>query len=475
MQMKHSLKLETSQKLIITPELCQAIAILQMSSQELTDVLEKELGENPVLEIGGEDGPAEHSMEENYDYKTSAANLNKINYEDWAEYFAGGTPLNKTGDFAWDKSKNTPDIFTAKPVTLHEHLEFQFHLTNPSQEDIIIGEFLIGSIDDNGYLTTTVEEAGEVLKKSAEKVTNVLLNIQTFDPPGVGARSLKECLKIQLAQIKIFPSWRLYYLGKEIIENYLEQVGAGKLKLVAEKLSATVQEVQRSVDLIRGFEPKPGRAFNNSKPSYIQSDVIIEKTHDGDFQVSINEKNIPLISINSYYRQIIQNTDVEADAKKFIEGKLNSAVHLMKSIEQRRKTLINVTETIVKLQKEFFERGFKYLQPMVMKQVADAIGIHESTVSRAVANKYAATAHGLLPLNFFFSAALQGADGTTVSASRIKRDILELVAAENTKEPLSDSELSDILTQNGAHISRRTVAKYRKELSIPASYLRKRY
>lgn len=366
MQINHNLRVETSQRLTITPQLCQAIAILQLSTLELVAMVENELLENPVLEISERqdgDEPEPQHISETYatddSYQSDNNNPGKINYEDWTEYFTNETSLYKMEDLSFNKTKNLPDLFTARPISLHDHLEMQLHLTMPNNDTRIIGKFLIGSIDDNGYLTASVAEAAAVLKRPEALVADVLSHIQTFDPAGVGARNIRECLEIQLTQVRCCPSWKLYHIVKAIIEEYLEQVGAGKIKYVADKLNSSVQEVQQAVDIIRKLEPKPGRIFGGAKPTYIQPDVIIERGYDGNYIVNVNDKNVPMLSINSYYRQIIRNSAVDSESRKFVEERMNSAVWLMKSIEQRRQTLVSVTEAIVSLQRDFFDYGAK--------------------------------------------------------------------------------------------------------------------
>jgi len=456
MRMDYGLKLELSQKLVMTPQLRQAIAILQLSSLELSAMVEQELLENPVLEV--EEKPAVEPVEEETDDRIRE-------YFDWADYFDDGTDA---GYAPRGEDKPSFTTFVSAVSTLHEHLEFQLHLTLLDAASRAVGEYLIGCIDENGYLCGTVAEAAMNLGVSEETVATVLKVIQTFDPPGVGARDLRECLLIQAEQ-----KGAVDPLALAIIDKYLDEVGAGHFKNIADKLGCTPHDVQRAVDFIRTLDPKPGRAFDGGEqPCYIIPDVTIERVA-GNYVVIINDHNIPHLTINPYYRRVVRDADNEA--KKFVEGRINAAIWLIKSIEQRRRTLYNVVETIVELQRDFFDHGPKYLRPLTMKRVADKVGIHESTVSRAIANKYADTPHGLFSLRAFFSAGLQGTDGATFSAATVKRQIKELVAAENPAQPLSDQALTEILIRRGVAVSRRTVAKYREELNIPSSSKRRRY
>ncbi len=456
MRMDYSLKLELTQKLVMTPQLRQAIAILQLSSLELSEMVEQELLENPVLEAE-EKATAEPVEEETNDRIRE--------YFDWAEYFDDGTD---TGYAPPCEEKPSFTTFVSAASTLHEHLEFQLHLTLLDEKARAVGQYLIGCIDENGYLCGTVAEAAENLGVDEETAVTVLKVIQTFDPPGVGARDLRECLLIQAEQRGVDEP-----LALAIIDKYLDEVAAGHFKNIADKLGCTPHDVQRAVDYIRTLDPKPGRAFDaGDQPCYIIPDVTIERVA-GNYIIIINDHNIPHLTINPYYRRVVR--DADSEARKFVEGRINAAVWLIRSIEQRRRTLYNVVETIIELQRDFFDHGPKYLRPLTMKKVADKVGIHESTVSRAIANKYADTPHGLFSLRAFFSAGLQGADGETLSAATVKRQIKELVAAEDPAQPLSDQAITEILIGRGVAVSRRTVAKYREELNIQSSSKRRRY
>ncbi len=456
MRMDYGLKLELNQKLVMTPQLRQAIAILQLSSLELTAMVEQELLENPVLEA--EEKPAAEPVEEETDDKIRE-------YFDWADYFDDGTDA---GYAPRSDDKPSFTTFVSAVSTLHEHLEFQLHLTLLDEAARAVGQYLVGCIDENGYLCGTIAEAAKNLGVSEETVDTVLKVIQTFDPPGVGARDLRECLLIQAEQ-----KGAVEPLVLAILDKYLDEVGAGHFKNIADKLGCTPHDVQRAVDFIRTLDPKPGRAFDGGEqPCYIIPDVTIERVA-GNYIIIINDHNVPHLTINPYYRRVVRDADHEA--KKFVEGRINAAIWLIKSIEQRRRTLYNVVETIVEMQRDFFDHGPKFLRPLTMKRVADKVGIHESTVSRAIANKYADTSHGLFSLRAFFSAGLQGADGETLSAATVKRQLKELVAAEDPAQPLSDQALTEILVGRGVAVSRRTVAKYREELNIQSSSKRRRY
>jgi RNA polymerase sigma-54 factor len=351
---------------------------------------------------------------------------------------------------------------------LHEHLELQLHLAVRDEISKKAGNYLLGCIDDNGYLCSTVAEAALALGMNEQIVGQVLELIQTFDPLGVGARNLQECLTLQLEQKGIENK-----LVKSIIADYLPDVATGRYKVIAEKLGCTPSDVQQAVDMIRTLDPKPGRAFGKEQSTYITPDITVERVN-GKYVILVNDTNTPKLTINPYYRHVAMDSDNES--KKFLEGRLNSAVWLIKSIEQRRRTLYNVMEAIISLQQDFFDRGSKFLRPLIMKQVSEQIEVHESTVSRAIANKYVATPHGLVSLRSFFSTAVHNSTGgQDVAATKVKQKIKELIAGESATDPFSDQALGDILCQHGIKISRRTVAKYREELGIMSSAKRKRY
>ncbi|MBP2645007.1 MAG: polymerase, sigma 54 subunit, RpoN [Firmicutes bacterium] len=464
MRMDYGLKLEMNQKLIMTPQLQQAIAILQLSSMELAEMVEQELLENPVLEI--EEKNDANTSDTAEDTGEDAPNDQLQEYMDWAEYFNEGSDAGYTMRTAEEKMPLSAYVSVAS--TLEEHLEFQMHLSGLTAQQCTTGKYLIGCIDDNGYLSGTVAEAAAKLGLSEQQVAEVLQVIQTFDPPGVGARSLKECLEIQAEQKGITDD-----LVLSIIREHLDEVGTGHLKTIAEKTGYTPLQVQKAVDVIRTLEPKPGRAFHGAdQPTYIVPDVTIERVN-GEYVIIINDNQVPHLTINPFYRHIAR--DVDHGAKKFVEGRINAAVWLIKSIEQRRRTLYNVVKTLISLQQAYFDMGPHYLKPLTMKEVANELGIHESTVSRAIANKYADTPHGIVALRNFFTAGLQGADGQALSASTVKWQIKEMVAGEDPLRPLSDQSITEYMEKKGITLSRRTVAKYREELGIPASSKRRRY
>jgi RNA polymerase sigma-54 factor len=463
MQINYGLSLLQTQKLVMTPELRQAITILQLSSLELDEYIEQEILNNPLLEVS-EDGP---KPDETFD-KLRQKDSDNI---DWEEYFQDCSDLDFIR-FPREKREEETSFenFVSSPPSLQEHLMMQLHLSNVSKIGFKIGEFLIGNLDKRGYLAISTREAAELLRVPEEEVEKVLKLIQTFEPAGVGARNLKECLLIQVEQKNIdSPNIR------RLIENHLKDLAEARYTRIAEALNITLAEVQRLKDIILTLDPKPGRNFSETNDTqYIVPDAIIQKVGD-EYVVVMNDTISPRLSINPYYRSLLYSEDKESTISKFLSHKLDSALWLIKSIEQRRITLSKVIKSIVDVQRDFLDYGITCLKPLTLKQIADKIGVHESTVSRAISGKYVQTPRGLFELKFFFKNGLDNVDGSSISSESIKKMIKEMVAGEDPYNPLSDQKIADNLKKKGIVISRRTVAKYREETGIPSSAKRKRY
>lgn len=461
MHLDMGLNLELSQKLVMTPQLCQAITILQLSALDLAELVQQELLDNPVLDqVDTEKDAVLSAVPEPVPTPAPAPD-----YFDWADYFSEGG--NRGLYTRHDADESEPRDVAACGVSLHEHLELQLDFINLTDRERAAGTYLIGCIDDNGYFTGTVEDVAAELELPIERVEAILNLIQGFDPAGVGARSLTECLRIQVRQRGVNDP-----LIEQIIDEYLEPAASGRFAWIAGRLGVTTEDVRRAMQLIRTLNPKPGSAICAASPcSYVVPDITVRKI-DGEYLILINDTQVPGLRVNPYYRRLAR--DADGDTRKFIEGRIGNALWLIRSIEQRRQTLYKVMQTIIELQPAFFEIGSRHLTPMTMKQVADRVGVHESTVSRATANKYVATMHGLFSLRSFFSTGVSAVDGSTMSATRVKREIRELVAKEDPEKPLSDQALTELLAKQGIAVSRRTVAKYREELEILPSCRRKK-
>ncbi len=450
--MEQGLNLGLQQKLVMTPQLRQAIQILQLSAQELSALIETEFLENPALEVDNErvennESQAEYSFED----------IHAL-----AKYLDDG---NDSGNavVADGESNRFEAMATLKP-TLLQVLEMQVDLgiRDPMQNKI--AKYMIGCIDDSGYLSCSVAEVAAVFKVSEELVEVVLGIVQTFEPDGVGARNLQECLTIQAEQLGVYDG-----MIKLLLDGYLDDLAGQRYKHIAEKLACSPADVQAAAGLIRKLNPKPGLAFSAEQSEYIVPDVIVRNIN-GEFVVIINDYGVPRLSISKVYRE----AELDHDTKKYLEGRVNAATWLLKSIEQRRNTLSRVMTAIIAHQKEFFVGGYKFLRPLQMKTVAEELEIHESTVSRAVANKYAETPYGLVGLKSFFRANL-GTSGEELIVTQIKDAIKTLIMNENGQNPLSDQQICELLKAKEMKISRRTVMKYREQMGFLSSMKRKKY
>lgn len=456
MRLTYDLTLEQTQKLIMTPELRQAIELLQLNTLELKEYIARELEENPILEITG--------VTEDYENIEKYAN-NEI---DWKEYFESFDDYSYRQEIDKNIEEYNFEFYISYEPTLREFLLSQLNLIPLDNKEHKIGVSIIENIDNNGYLTTPVEEIAKMINSSVEEVEIILNIIQNFDPPGVGARDLKECLLIQLRDRRDINKHVV-----DIIENHLEDLAYNRILKIAKALNIEVYEVQEACDFIRRLEPKPGRAFGSSLESgYIIPDAEI-RIIDGELVVILNDATGPRLGINNYYKSLLRAAN-DRDTIEFLNQKFNSAMWVIRSIEQRRATIKKVIESIAKFQREFFLEGEKSLKPLTLKDIAKDVGMHESTVSRATNGKYVQTPRGLYELKYFFSSGVESDDGE-ISSISIKKLLKEIIDKENPKKPYSDSKLTELLAQRGIKISRRTVAKYRDELNIPPSNIRKRY
>ena len=455
MKLSYGLTIEQTQKLTMTPELIQAIRILQFSTQELDSFVQEELLENPVLEIDGK----------RKDDKTIDIDIQekiKEDYNDEESY--------KQWERSSDREEYSYEQFVSKEETLEDSLLLQLTFSKLKGYDLKIGRYIVEAIDENGYLTTPVEQIAAIFKTDSGKIDTILDVIQTFEPIGVGARNLKECLIIQLAAKGLLDEVTEY-----IILNHLEDLGNNKLNKIAKAVGIPVTQVQMVGDIIRTLEPKPGRSFAGGESvKYIVPDVFVEKMDD-EYVVTNNESSVPHIMVSPYYNSLAREAKNDEELSKYITDKFNAALWLIKSIEQRKKTIYNVANAVVQHQKEFFDKGSKYIKTLTLKEVADGIGMHESTVSRSVNGKYMQTPRGVFEIKYFFSGGITGQDGTGVSSNSIKTIIKEIIDGENPSKPYSDQDIVGILSEKGIEISRRTVAKYREGMNILSSSKRRRY
>lgn len=472
MKMGFELSLSQTQKLIMTPELRQAIQILQFNNVELMEYLNNQLEANPFLEVVDKKRES-NSKDDNEKIDAYTDSDNTKDEIDWKEV------VEKYDDISYKNYENTNDYdnrqsfesYISKKISLKEHLMLQLGMSVKTEKERKIGEFLIESLDNKGYLASTIHDISMQINENPVDVEKALHLIQGFDPVGVGARNLSECLMIQLKEKGIQD--RNAYL---IVDKYLDDIATNKMQKISKELHIPVQRVQSICDIIKMLEPKPARGFivDSDNIRYIVPDVTIEKVDD-EYIIIVNDSNFPVLSISSYYKQMSNDIN-DKEANKFLSDKLNSSMWLIRSIEQRRITLYKVVESILKFQRDFFDYGDGAIKPLVLKDVAEDISVHESTVSRATNGKYVQTPRGLYELKYFFTSSVSDDNGGEgVSSTSVKAQIKELIDEENPQKPLSDQKIADILENKGINISRRTVAKYRDEMMIPSSSMRRRF
>lgn len=462
MRMGFNLHLEQSQKLIMTPQLQQAIQILQFASMELEQYVSEQLETNPVLEEIIENEKSNISEE-----KIAEDKIKDINWKEYIEDFNNyeytkGNYYNEESDFSFEN-------IVSKESTLHEHLLFQYNITFSDKKHMQIGEYLINSLDERGYLTFPVADIANHFGEDEAVVENILQIIQTFDPPGVGARTLQECLILQLKALEIKDE-KLYSL----IQDYLPEIASNKYPLVAKQLKISVEQVQGYCDFIKTLEPRPGRKFSLNQNRYIIPDVIVKKIGH-EYVVLTNDSCGPRLTIRDDYKKMITSGLENTEVIKYLNDQFNSAAWLIRSIEQRKQTIYKVAEIIIKKQIVFFEKGKKHLRTMTLKEVADEAQVHESTVSRATNGKYIETPVGTFELKYFFSSGVEDVHGEGISSQSIKSFMQDIINEEDPKKPLSDDKIVEKLLAKGINISRRTVAKYRDDMGVPSSTKRKRY
>ncbi len=504
--MELKLDLRLSQKLVMTPQLQQAIKLLQLSRLELQQVLTQNLLENPLLEEEDdeeeeeeeeekeeeekekEEGKEEEEEEEEKEedsWEETEKFSDPLSPEGWEDYY-GSDWRSGDGDGPASMNDDFPsyDQTLTKPATLEDHLQWQLQLSSEDDEEKVIGGMLIGNIDEDGYLCTSIEEIAEEAQVSAKRVESVLSLIQTFDPIGVAARDLQECLLIQLRYIHQMPLGHEHVHGGArqesllalLIKNHLHDLQKKRYSTVAKSVGRSVEEIVEAVHIIEGLEPKPGRPYCSDNNQVIVPDVFVFKD-EGEWRVLLNDDGMPRVRLNPYYTEMLGTNSGDGEATKIYLGdKLRGAQWIMRSLEQRNKTILKVVGSLITFQEAFLEKGIQHLKPLVLKQVAEDVGMHESTISRVTTNKYMYCPQGMLELKFFFNAGIQRAEpgAEDLSSITVRELIREMVGQENHGKPLKDQEIVSRLRARGIVIARRTVAKYRAELNIAPASQRKR-
>ncbi|ABR32782.1 RNA polymerase factor sigma-54 [Clostridium beijerinckii] len=462
MNLDYNMKMTQEQRLVLTQNMQQSIKLLQMSLHDLREYIDNEYSENPVLEVNEEISSYDDeqinrdvNIEDKYDHKKLVEELYSDNYKDRSE-------------INYSNEEVSPLNFIEKKVSLKEYLQEQLIEADIDQYMLDICNYIVESLDYRGYLEISTGELAEELNIPEEIVNKALEVVQALEPYGIGARNIKECLLIQSLKLNILDD-----VIEKIILNHLENIAENKYETVAKDLNINPREAQRYGDLIKKLEPKPSRGFyTGEEVNYIIPDAEI-KNVDGEFFILMNESVLPRLMINKTYRDVLRNNQ-DSETNTYVKEKINQALFLIKSIEQRKNTLYKVLECVVEKQNDFFKFGRQYIKPLTLKEVAEIINLHESTVSRAIKDKYVLTSYGTVKIKDLFASGLSSNNNEDMATSKIKNEIKKIIEEENKSKPLSDQLISSMLVEKNMNISRRTVAKYREELGIKSSSARKR-
>jgi len=477
MALESRLELRLAQKLILTPQLQQAIKLLQLPHLELSQFLNQELMENPLLEESFDEPAAEEltqeereSIEPEDTYEDMEAPLEKLMNFTVDEYFEErGFDGRDLGYF--NPGTISPPSFEqtiTRQQDIYDHLLWQLRLSGRDENIKRAGETIIGNIDENGYLRASIEEIIEEAKTQRDIAEEALVLVQSFDPPGVCARDIKECLLLQLKPLNLQET-----LVERLIVDNMEGLGKKQYAQLAQQHNVSIKDIMAAIKIIEGLDPKPGRNFSSSPVNYIIPDVYVVKTEDS-YQIILNDDGLPHLRVSSFYKRLMkQNNAFPKEDKQFLLEKLRSAVGLLKSLDQRNRTIYRVTESLLDIQRDFFDKGVEYLKPLTLRDVASGLKMHESTVSRVTSSKYISCSHGMFSFRFLFSSALQRGMGS-VSSTSVKNIIKKIVNEEDSHKPLSDQYIAEMLKKSGITIARRTIAKYREELGIPSQFQRRK-
>ena len=485
MAIKQQLHQKQVQKLILAPALQQAIKLLPLTNLELIEIIDAELSENPMLEVEEEtieeksekdkqveseekESPAEAVSEsQDKDVEIESQNVEEgtdiENY--FQQYFDDGFR------FQPQETKEAPPLenVVSKSVSLWDHLNWQADLTFVDEKEKEIAQYIIGNINEDGYLIVLPEEIADTMETTIDDVEKIRDKIKRFDPVGVACTSLKESLLVQMDYFEISdPTTRA------IVENFIHLLEKSDFSQIAKQLGLPVSELKSHMEIIKRLDPAPGSKYSQERTFYIVPDIIIKK-EDGEHKIFLNDEGLPRLKINSFYRNLLsQTTKDDKEARQFLNDRMKKAFWFLRSLDQRNKTIYKVAKYILERQEEFIDKGIDYIKPLTLIELAQELGVHESTVGRVVANKYMMTPRGLFPLKYFFHKSLSGDFGEEISSLRVKERLKKLVETEDKKNPLSDIEIEDILSKENFNIARRTVAKYRKQLKIEPSHIRKR-
>jgi len=475
------LNLKVAQKQILTPGLVQMVSVLALNKLELREMINREMVANPVLEEVPEDVPSidevdkrtetenaehtppttDHVVARNGDHQDSFQEI------DFGSFFDDYLDPGYRSPEAEVVERPSFENFLSQPTSLAAHLEWQLSLCvcpDPVRE---AGNSIIGNLNEDGYVTAPLEEIAQTGVHSLTDVQEALSLIQVFDPVGVAARDVRECLLIQLHTLAPENT-----LAQQIVSGYLKQLQNKQYRDIARALDRPVKTVERCVELIRKLDPRPGQRYNNSQARLIEPDVAFVKAGD-TYQIVMNEDGLPQLRLSHHYRRLLGEDTTTREVRNYVKERFTSAIQLIKNIEQRKQTIVRVCEAIIRRQGEFLDRGIDYLRPMMIKEVAEEVGVHPSTVSRAVASKYAYTPQGVYELRYFFSEAVQGPSGAATSLINLKRLVKKMIEEEDAAHPLTDDQITQQLQKVGYCVTRRTVAKYREDMRIPSTHQRR--
>jgi len=464
------------QKPILTPKLQQAISLLQLSTLELADKINREMEENPVLEeivTGDAEVDGSSACRKDDPSKGSPDPSDMASEElprqemDWGKYLSGA---HSGWAHSAHEQKDLPPLenITDTKTDLSYHLMWQLNMTNLKEEEKEIAAFIVGNLDEDGYLDLPLEEISLACQCPQEKVLETLSVVQNLDPVGVAARDMRECLLTQARSQNLEGT-----IVEKIITDHLKDLESQRYEHIAKRLSVPVEEVITALSVIQGMEPKPGRNFSDERTVYVIPDIYVFKVGD-DYEIVQNDDGLPRLRISAYYKDLMASRDALLDsAKTYVREKLASAAWLIRSIEQRQRTIYRVTKSICRLQRNFLDHGITHLKPMVLRNVAEEIGMHESTVSRATTNKWVHTPQGIFELKFFFNSPINTTDGESIASESVKEQIRKIIKSEDARKPYSDQEIAEMLNKMGIEAARRTVAKYREMMGILTSRQRK--
>jgi len=478
-QTRIGLNLKVAQKQILTPGLVQMVSVLALNRLELREMINQEMIANPVLEELPENVP---SLEEEQQQKGETekpteppadqdvrAGDNHDSFEeiDFGSFFDDYLDPGYKSPAAEFVEKPSFENFLSRPASLTDHLEWQLSLSVAAHDVQEAAVSIIGNLNEDGYLTATLEEIAQTGGHKLEDVEEALKLVQEFDPLGVAARDVRDCLLIQLRTLAPENT-----LAAQIVSDHLNLLQSKQYREMARALDRPLKAIERAVELIRKLDPRPGQRYNNVQPQLIEPDVAFVKVGDA-FRILVNDEGLPQLRLSHRYRRLLDDGNSGPEVRNYVKERFSSAIQLIKNIEQRKQTIIKVCEAIVRRQTEFLDKGIDQLKPMMIKEVAEEVGVHPSTVSRAVAHKYAHTPQGVFELRYFFSEAVQGPSGASTSLINLKRLVKRMIEEEDPPHPLTDEQITQCLHERGISVTRRTVAKYREDMRIPSTHQRR--